>query len=132
LAGGWAIGGIVALEAKAEPSPPESVEIDELEAMVRWVVRLIVTGHRLPLGALSPDSPDGPARCRRRAPIFSASSISYAKPGSRILTDATGERRILPFRQRFRASRACRPNPNGESGLRDPNRAAGASIATGL
>jgi hypothetical protein len=27
-----------ALEAKAEPGPPESVEIDELEAMVRRVV----------------------------------------------------------------------------------------------
>jgi hypothetical protein len=27
-----------ALEAKAEPSPPEGVEIDELEAMVRRVV----------------------------------------------------------------------------------------------
>jgi hypothetical protein len=48
LARGWAISGIVALEAKAEPSPPEGVELDELEAMVRWVVRLIVTGHPSP------------------------------------------------------------------------------------
>ena len=70
-----------------------------------------------------PDSPDGPARCRRRAPIFSATSTSYAEPGSRILMDATGESRILPFRQRFRAPRACRPNPNGESGSRGTARA---------
>src|SRR3954467_5225069 len=33
-----------------------------------------------------PDSPDGPARCRRRAPNFSAIPTSYAVPGSGILT----------------------------------------------
>jgi hypothetical protein len=37
--------------------------------------------------------------------------------GGRVLTDATGERRNWRFRQHFRGFRACRPIPNGESGL---------------
>ncbi len=67
---------------------------------------------------LSPDSPDGFAFCQRRALISGARSASYGGSGGRILTDATGERRNLAFRQRFRGLRACRPDPSGESGLR--------------
>src|SRR4051794_40711595 len=36
---------------------------------------------------------------------------------SRVLTDATGERGNPAFRQRFQDLRACRPGPNGESGI---------------
>src|SRR3954466_5709912 len=46
--------------------------------------------------------------------------------------DATGESRILPFRQRPRASRAYRPDPNGESGLNsvhDPGALADQALA---
>src|SRR4051812_22744654 len=67
--------------------------------------------------SLSPDSPDGLALCQRRAPISAARPSSYGEVGSRILTDATGERTNPRFRQRFRGLRVCRPDPNGESGL---------------
>src|SRR3954465_14985277 len=67
---------------------------------------------------LNPDSPDGLALCQRRAPISAARPSSYGEVGSRILTDATGERTNPRFRQRFRGLRVCRPDPNGESGLK--------------
>src|SRR4051812_12633319 len=44
----------------------------------------------------------------------------YAGSGSRVLTDATGERRNRQFCQPFRGLRSCRPNPSGESGLKPP------------
>src|SRR4051812_5348951 len=44
-------------------------------------------------------------------------SSPYDETGGRVLADATGERRIPRFRQRSCGFRACRLNPNGESGL---------------
>jgi hypothetical protein len=54
----------------------------------------------------------------RPAPSTNSSgrSRSYARSGSRVLADATGERENRRFRQRFRGLRTCRPDPNGESG----------------
>src|SRR4051794_21917108 len=68
--------------------------------------------------AQSPDSPDGSAFGQVRAPILTDSLGIYAGSGSRVLTDAAGERRKLAFRQRFCGLQPCRPDPNGESGLR--------------
>ena len=54
-----------ALEAKAEPAPPEGVEIDELEAMVRRVVaeelRPVQEALARP-GATAPSPPPGGAQ----------------------------------------------------------------------
>src|SRR4051794_29059793 len=66
---------------------------------------------------LSPDSPDEMAFGHLRAPILASRSSSYAGSGSRVLTDATGERRNRQFRQRFRGLRPCRPNLCGDSGV---------------
>jgi hypothetical protein len=46
-----------ALEAKAEPAPPEGVEIDELEAMVRRPVQEALA--RIGTAATLPSSPGG-------------------------------------------------------------------------
>src|SRR4051794_4600983 len=54
-----------------------------------------------------------------RAPIPFEISNPYAGSSSRILTDPTGERRNRQFRERFRGLRSCRPNPSGESGIKD-------------
>jgi hypothetical protein len=53
-----------ALEAKAEPAPPEGVEIDELEAMVRRVVAEELQPVKEALArpeaaAMAPGPPDG-------------------------------------------------------------------------
>jgi Plasmid encoded RepA protein len=66
---------------------------------------------------LSPDSPDGPPFCRRRASISAAKSTFYAGSGGRVLTDAKGESGNPRIRQRFRGLRACRLDPHGESGV---------------
>jgi hypothetical protein len=74
--------------------------------------------RRNELNVLNPDSPDGSAFCPHHAPISTGGSARYGQPASRVLTDATGERRNPAFRQRFRGLWACRPDPNGESGLK--------------
>jgi hypothetical protein len=65
----------------------------------------------------NPDSPDGLTFGQPRAPISVDISNSYTGLGSRVVTDAKGERRNPQFRQRFHGLRVCRPDPNGESGL---------------
>src|SRR4051812_12669831 len=70
-----------------------------------------------PAVRFTPDSPDGLAIGQPPTPISGKRSGSYARSGSRILTDAKGERGNLQIRQCFRSLRACRPDPNGESGL---------------
>src|SRR3954454_21242061 len=83
-------------------------------ACAAWSVRTAVT-------FLNPDSPDEMASGQLRAPISVVISNLYAGSGSRVLTDATGERRNRQFCQRFRGLRSCRPNPSGESGIKKGN-----------
>src|SRR3954466_11752374 len=82
---------------------------------------------------LTPPSPDEMAFGQLRASNLIVISNSYAGSSSRILTDPTGERRNRQFRQCFRGLRSCRPNPSGESGLKQPQalefRASGMSDA---
>src|SRR4051794_33183480 len=54
-----------------------------------------------------------------RVLISIVKSNSYAGSRSRILTDPTGERRNWQFCQHFRGLWSCRPNPSGESGIKD-------------
>src|SRR5688500_19817287 len=65
----------------------------------------------------TPDSPDRKALSQPHAPVSVARPSTWARSGGRVRTDATGERRSPPLHQCFRGLRACRPDPNGESGL---------------
>ena len=83
-----------------------------LERTTRQTLLVIMAEHL----AVIPDSPDEMAFDQLRVPISITSSSSYVGSGSRVLTDATGERRNRQFRQHFRGLWSYRPNPSGESG----------------
>src|SRR4051812_532418 len=102
----------------ASPYEPRSWPADELASLSPNAIGVRPSLERhLELTDLIPDSPDELAFCRRPVPIFAGRSVSYAEPGGRGLTDATGERRNRRFRQRSCGFRARRPNPNRESGF---------------
>jgi hypothetical protein len=76
--------------------------------------RLVSASWRSPNPAFSRVSHGRSAFNPEARPEFCPSYRS----GGRVLTDATGESGNPRFRQRFRGLPACRPVPNGESGMR--------------